>query len=55
VQESGQTLKAAQELLGHSSSTTTHRIYTHTSSDTMDRIADALQAIFGDAAACEIK
>jgi integrase len=49
VQESGHTLKATQELLGHSSSTTTHRVYTHTSSDTMDRIADALQSIFGDA------
>lgn len=49
VQESGHTLKATQELLGHASSTTTHRVYTHTSSDTMDRIADALQSIFGDA------
>jgi integrase len=49
VRESGHTLKATQELLDHSSSTTTPRVYTHTSSDTMDRIADALQSIFGDA------
>jgi len=49
VQESGHMLKATQDLRGHSSSTTTHRVYTHTSSDTMDRIADALQSIFGDA------
>ena len=49
VQESGHTLRATQERLGHSSATTTHRVYTHTSSDTMDRIADALQSIFGDA------
>src|SRR5947209_3749911 len=48
VQGSGHTLKAPQELLSHATSSTTHRVYTHTSSDTMDRIADALQAIFGD-------
>jgi integrase len=48
MQESDQSLKAAQELLGHATERTTHRVYTHTTDDAKRRVAWTMEETFGD-------
>lgn len=49
VQEGGHTLKDAQTLVGHATDRMTSRVYSHPSTDGMQRIADAMQLMLDGA------
>jgi integrase len=48
VQESGLPLRVAQSLMGHATDRTTHRIYSHLSTNGLERVAQVMEQLFGD-------
>jgi len=48
LQDSGLSLRIAQSQMGHATERTTHRIYSHTNDEAMQRVAHTMEGIFGD-------
>lgn len=48
LQDSGLSLRTAQAQMGHATERTTHRIYSHTNDEAMQRVARTMESIFGD-------
>jgi integrase len=45
LQDSGLSLRTAQSQMGHATERTTHRIYSHTNNDAMQRVARTMESI----------
>lgn len=48
LQDAGLSLRIAQTQMGHATERTTHRIYSHSNDEAMQRVARTMEGIFGD-------